>query len=331
MEERNDEIDLMQLFKEIGSWFRNLFVGIYNILFSLFITVLYFVLRNFIPLIILTVVSFVITQIKIGSQYYESRMKIQCNAIDNNTAIDYFNRLRDLVGVNPVFLANKLKIDSTNASLISDINAYWAIDKDGDGVADFFDEEHEYFKAADDSISSRVGSYFFVNVRYKEGLDITKLNTAIENYFNENKFFVKRNELRKKQNRQIEALTVIEQKKLDTIRNIYNEAIVKTFELPETRNGQLVFLNGKETQIKDLRLFHNEVFSLQSKQLSLIKDNELNDNVIKVLERLDLSQKRVRCVRNWVGLFFFIFGVIVLILFENRKKIIELKKEASIK
>lgn len=329
MEQKNDEIDLIHLFNTIGKGIKKAFLGLFNILSKLFMAVLNFALRNYIALIVIFVIAFSLQKVKIGSQYFESSMKIRGNAINNQTAIDYVNRLEDLVINNPLYLAKQLKIDSTNASMILDINAYWAIDNDGDGVADLYDKEHAYLKNADDSISLRVTDYFLIDVSYNGRLNLSELNDAIENYFNQNALFIKQNELRKKQDEEMLALTTVEQEKLDTLRNKYNKAIVETIELPATKNGQLVFLNEKESELKSIRLFHNDIFVLKQKSQKLYKKTLLSPNVITILERLDLSKKPVSKVTKQYGLLFLLFGIVVLIIVENRKKIIELKKQAK--
>ncbi len=335
-EERNDEIDLIQLFKEIGSWFRSIFVSVfvsvYVISSKIFMTILYFGLRNYIYLAVLTIVAFSISRIPFKSSLFESTMKVQCNAVDNQSAIEYVNKLSILAAGNKdTLLAKQLKIDVKDAGLIKELNACWALDKDGDGIGDWIDYKHVYVREETDSMSRRIYDYFIIRVVYDPGLDITKLNNSIKYYLNHNDVFMELNQFRKQQNNKKIVFTKEELSKLDSIRNMYNDAIAHSVEPPPSvsKSGQLVFLNGRESELKNLRLFHGEIFSLEDKILSLERQNELNAEVVTVLERLDLAQKRVKRIYDYLGVLFFIFGFVAIIVFENRKRIVRLKEEAD--
>ena len=333
-QQKNDEIDLIQLFSSIGNWFKSIFVGLFNAIGSLLITILYFTLRNYIAIFIILVISIFLFFAKFSTTTYQSSMKIKANAITNQEAINYINRLNELTGEeNTTELAKQLNIDTASASKIVGIEAFWSIDKDGDGVSDYIDFEDTYIKIPEDSISKRINSYFDIRLEYTENLDVALVNTSIVAYFDKNPYFVKANEIRKKQMLESYNITKIEQIKLDTTRTSYNKAIFESATLPETRNGQLVFMNGDKTNYEKIKLFHPEMFKLETKAQRLSKQLELHPNIVSILEDFTISNKPATSFFDYsrYSILFFIFSIVCVIIFENRKKIAELKKKSEIK
>lgn len=333
---KNDEIDLIQLFNSIGNRISKLVSGTFNGIIKILLSFIYFGLRNFIAISVIFVISLVLFFFK-GSfteDVFQSNMKVKTTSVPQQDVISYINKLGELTEKeNKPVLQEQLGIDSITASKITNIGAFWHIDTDGDGIGDYVDIQKSYFKTADDSITRRITSHFNIHVEYKEGLDISQIEKKLLDYVNNNPFFIKANEIRKRQIAETYKLTKDELGKLDTTRVKYNDAIFENMQLPEARNGQLVFLNGDAAKLQEVKLYQSEIFSLDAKGQDLIRQLELTPDIVTVLEGLTLSNKPATSFLSLsrYSILFFILGLASIILFENRKKIIELKKQSSLK
>ena len=271
---------------------------------------------------------------KFSTEVYESNMKVKANAISNQAAISYINKLSELTeAINKQELMKQLGIDSVTASKISNIGAFWYIDLDGDGIGNYIDIQNEYFKAPEDSISSRITKYFSIRIEYTEGINVSSLSQNIIEYVNKNPYFVKANEIRKKQILETYNITKIEQKKLDTTRVKYNQAVFENRVLPEIQKGQLVFLNGDPSKVQEVKLYYPEIFSLEEKAQKLTKSLELTPEIITIIENFTLSNKPVQSFFRYTkySILLLFLGIFSITIFENRKRILELKKESSLK
>ena len=331
---KNDEIDLIQLFSSISDKFKNLFVGLFNFIGKFLLAIIYFSLRNYIVLLIIVIFSGTVYFVKFTSSVFESNMKVRANAITNQEAISFINKLSELsTPENSSELMKQLSVDSITASQLVDIGAYWYIDEDMDGMGDYIDVENKYFKAEEDSLSRRITSYFNIRIIYKDEINVSLVSQKIFEYVNNNSYFDRANEIRKRNVSETFSLIKLEQQKLDTIRVNYNTAIFENNLVPETKNGQLVFLNGEPNNFQEIKLFHEQIFNLDDRAKKLNRTLELNPDVITIMEDFRASNLPKNSFFSYskYSILIAVLGLLFTIVFENRKKIIELKKKSAIK
>lgn len=333
--QKSDEIDLIEVFNSLGRGIKNLFNGIFQLISKLFQKIVFFTFRNYIALIITIAITIGLYffEFSQSAPVYDSFMKIKANAITTEEAISYLSRLKPLTKNNSIKLSETLNIDTVQSSKLLDVTAAWYIDLDGDGTHDYCDFDNEYVKAKDDTISQKIKEYFQIRISYKKGFDVNVINDKIVYYFNQNPYFVKENEMRKEQLNKLYSLALLERSKLDTIRNRYNTALLEKEIKPETKNGQLVFLDGNPAEdLKEIKLFHNDIFSLENRAQRYNRDLKVHPDIVTVLEPFSQSTKPTEVIKDLkkYSILFFIVAILALILFENRKKLIELKKQSKL-
>lgn len=317
---KNDEIDLFDLFSRLG---RSI-TGLLNGLGHAFLHILFFMVRKWLWLGLSVIIgigaSFVIKSTT--ERLYSSDIILRSNAIPNTDMISYINKLHTFCREgNYGELAAALSVDESKVKGISDIQAFWVIDRGSDKIPDYVDfkSRHDVL----DTVNVRMQDRFVIRVRTFTPQDLISIREGILSFVEKNTFFQQQNELRIKQNVILMDRFDYEIDQLDSLQK------VKYFEearrLMPKEGGQMVFLQENTTQ-----LLHNDIYALFQMRQDIERQLTIYSDLITMLS--DFTPP----ARPENGALFYgkvviplIFGVtlLLLILVDNRKRLVNIYKK----
>ena len=311
---RNDEIDLLELFRRIGrtisSWFKALGRGI-------LISVV-FLLKRWLPLGISLIIAIMISYSmkKSFTPYYTSVMTIRSNTLPNEEMISFINRLHLFCREqNVAALSEALSLSPEKAKKIKDIGAFWVIDKKNDGIPDYIDFKNKY--NVYDTVNLRMQDRFVLQAKVSAPDDLPLLRNGIISFVSNNLLYRQKNDLRLAQIKELLTRLNYDIKQLDSLQK------VKYFEETRSRlpqkSGQMVFLQEQKTQ-----LIYDDIYTLYSRKQALDQQKDIYPDIITVISDFTVP------VKPFTGLLYYgkvvvplFLGLtlIVLICLANRKKI----------
>ncbi|HNW57104.1 MAG TPA: hypothetical protein PKM69_04985 [Bacteroidales bacterium] len=320
---RNDEIDLLDLFRRMGNAMRRWS----RALGRAFLIVTVFLLKRWLPLglsVILGVGTSYLLKVTTPSSY-TSDLVLRNNTIsnaDNNVSnadmISYINRLHTYCKENnKIALGNSISVSPTQVNNINDISAYWIIDKGNDGIPDLvdFNDNHNVY----DTVNVRMQDRLDIRVKIKSPQELTNVQNGIISFINSDSLFQQRNRIKTRQNLELLARLDYDILQLDSLQK------VKYFE--ETRNmrpqngGQMIFLQEQKTQ-----LVYSDIYALYSRKQALESEQSLYKGIVTVLSEFSIPSKRDNggfyYTKRIVPLFFGL-TLLILILLANKKKLNE--------
>ena len=314
---RNDEIDLLDLFRRFGRWIANISRTIgRGILISIV-----FMLRNWLPLGISLVAGVGLSYLlKFTSEpFYTSSMVLRNNAAPIADVMNYVNRLHTYcIEGNNQALSEALSMESVLIDSVIDISAHWIIDRNRDGIPDYTDlrNRHDVY----DTINVMMRDRFDVRVTIKTSQELFNLRDGILSYINSDSLFQKRNRVRLRQDRELLARYDYDIEQLDSLQKV--KYFEETRAIQPKEGGQMIFLQEQRTQ-----LVYPDIHSLTRSRQSVESEIELYDDIVTVL-----SDFSIPAIRENGGLYygkkyipiFFLGTLLVLILIHNRKNIREI-------
>lgn len=301
--QRNDEIDLLELFQKIFSWFGKVFTWIGETALRVF---LFYVRKSpylFGFLILGVVVGYGIW--KITPRYYSSEMIIKPNSISNADLVHFINGI-SMKGDNNKIAAN-FNIDTTQVANIKSIKASWFIDVNKDGTGDYVDYD-DAFNISDTSMR-RINNRLNIKVEIYDTSAIHGLSEGIIHYIESIQFFKKSHNVKIRQIKEDLAKVELELSELDSLQGIlYFEEKLKTNE-----NDKFLILNEKEEQ-----LLHPQIISLYNQKLEYERNLELYPDMITVIQDFtpvtQAENNIFKLMINWAailfGIGFILLGVI---------------------
>ena len=317
---KDDEIDLLDLFKRMGRSLAKMFRAIgRGILISIV-----FLFRNWLPLTISVILG-------VGAAYllkvatppsYSSDLVLRTNAATTSELISYVNRLHTFcLERNYPALSDAISVkDNQQLKNISDISAFWVIDKNRDGVPDKVDyaNKHNIY----DTLNIRMQDRLDIRVKIKVPQELISVKNGLINYINKDSLFQQRNRVRLRQNKELLTRLDYDIIQLDSLQK------VKYFE--ETRNmqpkngGQMIFLQEHITQ-----LVYADIYQLYSRKQALESERDLYNNITTTLSEFSIPAKRVNggsyyAVR--IVPIFFGLTLLIQIILANKKKLREVYK-----
>jgi len=317
---RDDEIDLLDLFKRMGRTL-NLWA---RALGRAFLITTIFLLRRWLPLGLSVALGIGISWVakKQADKIYSSELTIRSNAVPNSDMITYINRLHSFCIENDsTALASALSLPSDKVRFINDIEAFWAIDVLSDGIPDQIDYKNNH--NLNDTINKRMQDRFVVRVRLADPQKFPLLSGKILEYARQNPLFQQKNQVRLAQYDEIRLRLIYDINQLDSLQK------VKYFE--ETRGripasgGQMIFLQEQNTQ-----LIYSDIYALYSRKQAIDTEMELYKDILTLLN--DFTQP-ARPINSSVFYYKkpilvpFIICLLLLILFNNRKKLQEIYRK----
>ncbi len=275
----NDEIDLLELFRSFGNFIARIFRGLFNAV----IWFLIFSIRKWLYLLIAVITALLFSYFfaKVQQEMYYSDLVLKSNAVENQEMISYINRLGNLTsGGNYRILSSALSIAEEDAQSISDIQAYWFVDRNKDGIIDGADINNRFLT---DTTVNKVGWKFGVRAIVTDPVVFGKITQGIEYYVNSNDYFNKMNEVRLENLREIIDQTGKEVEKLDSLQK---KEYFKLEDATRLKEGQLVFTNEPE-----IKLFHEDLLKLVRSRQTSQRELSIHNNIISILEDFTITQQ----------------------------------------
>lgn len=329
---RDDEIDLLDLFRRIG---RTL-IRWSNALVKAFLISVVFLLRRWLPLGLSIAAGIGISYFlkSTSASAYTSdlvfrnnlvlmdKVKLRDNSGTTSEIISKINKLHTYCSENnSSALSEAISMKPESVKNISDISAYWIIDDSKDGIPDYVDYNGNH--SVYDTINIRMQDRLDVRVKINSAQDLNLVREGIIKFIEKDSLYQQRNRLRLRQNQELLTRLDFDILQLDSLQK------VKYFE--ETRNmkpasgGQIVFMQEQKTQ-----LVYTDIYNLYTRKQNLESERDLYKGIVTVLSDFSLPTKRDNGVmfygKSIIPKFFFL-TLFILILLANRYHIVEIFKK----
>ena len=311
---RDDEIDLMDLFRRMGRTLSRWA----SALGRAFLITTVFLLRRWLPLglsIVLGVgASYLFRMTSVSS--YKSDLVLRTNAASTDEMIAYLNRLHTFCEEqNKKALSDAMLLSPQQVNNIGDISAFWIIDNGRDGIPDFvdYDNKHDIY----DTINLRMTDRLDIRVKSKSPQELTLVRDGIIKFINNDQLFQQRNNVRLRQNKEMLTRLDYDILQLDSLQKL------KYFE--ETRNmipkagSQMIFLQEQKTQ-----LVYPEIQALYARKQGLESERDLYSEIVTVLSEFSIPAKRSNGGMYYgktIIPLFFCLTLLILILLANKKSL----------
>lgn len=317
---KNDEIDLLDLFRRMASTFRGWMHG----LGKAFLISIVFLIKRWIPLSLSILAGIVVAYLLkfTSDSFYSSDLMLRTNVVANSEIIAYINRLHTFCEEgNTIALTDALSLKPGSIANILDISAYWVIDQRKDGIPDYVDykNNHNIY----DTTNIRMSDRFDIRVKIKIPQELTLVKNGIIKFIENDSLYQQKNRVRLRQNKELLTRYDYDIMQLDSLQK------VKYFEETRSRKpingGQMIFLQEQKTQ-----LIYADIYTLYTKKQILESERDLFKGIVTVLSEFSLPTKRenggLYYGKHTIPLFF-LFTLLILILLANRKKLEEVYKK----
>jgi hypothetical protein len=313
---RNDEIDLLDLFRRMGRTIKNWV----RVLGRAFLISAVFLLKRWLPLGLSLAIAVGIsyTLKKTSESFYTSDMVLRNNAVSNADMISYINRLHNYcIENNKSALESSLSIDATSTKNIVDIGAFWIIDKGRDGIPDEVDynNNHNVY----DTINVRMTDRLDIRVKIKSTQELSLLQNSIVSFIKRDPLFQQRNVVRNRLNKDLLARLNFDISQLDSLQGIKLQQEARNKMIPG--NGQILVMQEQKTQ-----LVYNDVQNLFVKKQVLESERDLYPEIVTVLSDFNLPSRPDNGTLFYGKIIipvFFGLTLLLLIILANRKKLKE--------
>lgn len=301
-QQKNDEIDLLELFRRMGRGIGRMF----RWMGTAFVTTTVFMIRKS-PIWILGILiggGVAYTQFKLSERYYESNMILKANAVPNQDMISYINELHNYAREgNKTQLEAKLGLDSAEVKDLVDIEAFWIVDLNNDGIFDQVDYKNRFLT---DTNVTKVEERFNIRALTRTPEELSRIQEGLTNYIGGYDYYQRRNEIRLRQLKQLIAKTEDEIGELDSLQK------KKYFEQPDymrLKEGQLLFMGEEQTE-----LFHTDVFQLFNDKQRYEEMLEIDSMIYTVIQDFATPQQPTNDIRSYAKLWIPIMFVVSILL-----------------
>jgi hypothetical protein len=314
---RDDEIDLLDLFKRLGNSLGKMFLFLGK---WLLISII-FILKSWLPLILSILLGVGASYLlkSTSSPIYMSDMVLRTNTPPPLDYITHVNRLHYFCrDENISALMEALSINEAQAKDIIDISAFWIIDCGVDGIADIVDymNTHDVY----DTLNIRMDDRMDIGVKIKNPQELNLIKKGIIQFIISDSLFQQRNRVRLKQNNELISRLEFDISQLDSLQKI--KYFEETQRMNQPGSGQLVFLQEQKTQ-----LIYEDIYDLLERKQSLDANGILYKEIVTVLSDFSIPGKRENGTLFYIKKVTPIFlGItfLILILIHNRKKLKEI-------
>lgn len=314
MTEKKDtpqEIDLIELFSNIGNWIGKQLRWILNILLSIF----YFFLRNAIwfSLFIIIGVAFGFYFHKITKLFYHSDMVGYSHTISNSEVIQGINNWNYRTSFSE---EDNLKIKSIKASYMLDLN--------DDNKWDIIEDVEENIVTDTNIIKQRVSRFFSVEIEVYDTAMIPPVKKALFSYFYNNQRVVDLNNIRIKLKK--EMLPKL-QKEIDDLNRLKEVEYFENNKATTAKLGEMIVVGESKTQ-----LYHEQILELTDKMQIIERDLAIYKDPFEIIIPFSVPSEEDNNSTNIMISFvklFFIIGFFVILFFDKRKFILYHLKKAK--
>ncbi|MCX6334956.1 MAG: hypothetical protein NT092_11740 [Bacteroidia bacterium] len=313
---RDDEIDLLDLFKRMGKSLDTMF----KTLGRWFLVSIVFLFRNWLPLLLSIVLgvgaSYLIKYT--SASFYTSDLVLRTNTLPAADMISYINRLHTYcLEDNQSALQEAITLKPDQANNIIDINANWIIDKGRDGVPDLVDfrDSHNIY----DTINIRMQDRLNIRVQIKVPQELNIVREGLIKFIDSDSLFSQHNRIRIRQNQELQSRISYDLLQLDSLQKI--KYFEETQRMSQPGNGQMIFLQEQKTQ-----LVYPEIQGLFERKQLLDADITLYKGIATVLSDFSIPTKRENGGMYYGKVLiplFFVLTLIILIILRNRRKLKE--------
>ena len=314
---KNEEVDLLDLFGRMARWIGRLLKSIGN---ALLVSII-FLVKNYLPLSLS-----IIAGIGIGflckytfSPTYRGDFVLKTNAVKPAELIAFTNKMHLFCDQkNYQALSSSLSISNESAEKIIDIGAFWVIDRNSDQIPDYVDYRNKL--NVYDTLDTRMADRVDIRVKTRSPQLFIPLRTGIMKLINNDSLFKRLNSVRISQNKELKQRLDYDIRQLDSLQK------VKYFE--ETRNnvpksgGQIVFLQEQKTQ-----LVYTDIYTLYARKQNIESEEMLYGDVVTLLSDIAPSIKSYTGGLFYSEIFvpvFFGLTLLILIILRTRSSIKEL-------
>ncbi|MCD6180237.1 MAG: hypothetical protein J7K39_10085 [Bacteroidales bacterium] len=343
-EKRNDEIDLIEVTQKAGKALEKATVGLFQLIGSMFvylfkftIKALHFSIRYSYIIFGLAILGFFsgLYIAKTTAPYYRTSATIQSNTIPNANLINYINRIHELLANNDsISLAAQLNMDVSDAAQIYDLQAFWLIDINKDGIADEVDYQNEFMP---DTVSNavRITDRFHVQLLTYDPTILNQVQQSLEDYLLtyprlQQISDVKKRNLEKEISRIDTEISILDS--LKTYEYFVKEKELREYDKSTVKLGQLL-LASPEQAIQPTRLLHENILKLYNDNLANYRALELEtepfiflSKFVEVTNPVNVNKEEHTSVKFGIlGLF---LGVILSLLLKFRKEVFVFIKES---
>lgn len=311
---RDDEIDLLDLFKRMGKGLGKMF----RTLGRWLLISIVFLLRNWLPLLASVIIGVGASYLLkfTSASFYTSDMVLRTNAIQAGDMIPYINRLHIYCKEkNQAALSEAVSLNNDQIKNIIDINAYWIIDKNADGTPDMVDlrESHDVY----DTINIRMNDRLNVRVKIIQPQELHNLRDGLLMYIDKDSLFQQRNRVRLRQINEMVARLDYDILQLDSLQKI--KYFEETKRLNQTGNSPILLMQEQKTQ-----LVYSDIHGLFERKQNLDSELSLYNDLATILSDFSIPAQR----QNG-GMYYgkvvipsvFVLTLIILIILHNRKKL----------
>jgi hypothetical protein len=314
---RDDEIDLLDLFKRIG---KSLARWAHSVGRAILITIV-FLIKKWLPLnlsIILAIVASYFFKMTSDS-LYSSDLIMRTNSVSTSDMINYINRLHKYCeDKNISGLVEATSLPQEQIYSILDISAFWIIDKGNDGIPDYVDYNNNI--DVYDTINVRVQDTLDIRVRTKSPQELINVRNGIISFINSDSLFQRLNRIRLRQTHELLTRLNYDILQLDSLQKVKYFEETKNFQ--PKNGGQMIFLQEQKTQ-----LVYPEIHILYYQKQQLEANRDLYKDIVTVLSEFSVPAKRDNGLiyyAKYLIPFFFLSTLLALLLLTNRKKLKEL-------
>lgn len=296
------EIDLIDLMGRFFNWFG-------NICKTVFLGILYFIVRNRYLYLVVIFVAAVVSVIKIKTEveYYNCEMVVRTNSISSSEALRMINTWNYVQSIGDDAISSAIKV----------INGFFMLDYNRDGIYDGM-EVYSAKEVTDTAkINDRMNDIFCVKAQiYNANMSLTKISRALIDYMSSDPWVVERNKFRLDKDQEIVDRINEEIYALDSLKSVDYFSNKNLYDIE--RNDGLLLVGEKNKY-----LYHKDILDLLNRKHKI--EESLNNQDPFVIIR-DFSVPMV-AVNNPHNIFtnslikMLLVSTVIILIFDRRKRI----------
>ncbi|MFC2098669.1 hypothetical protein ACFLSP_02880 [Bacteroidota bacterium] len=251
-------------------------------------------------------------------------MIAQPNGFSSIDMVQYINDVREMCDKhNYLGISSTLEISEESARLIKNIEAFYFIDVNRDGIGDHVDYNNRY--NPEDTTKSIIKSRLLIRAEVLDNIVFNEVKQGLIRYINNNPYLITVNDLRKVELQELIDQSAHEINKLDSLQDFEYYKDLAGGKL--NREGQIVFLNENMTQ-----LYYLDKTALLLKQLDYKRSLALATDPITIIKDFTPLQAEENPLIEYLIKFSVIMaflGYIFMMLIAYRKRIVEYLSEKA--